>query len=137
MEPIRYVIGTMDCDALGHMNVARYFALCNLTGFEMQTQIGWPPGQANAGRRYSFAVVDMQSSFLSEVRAGQAVLVRAGIVSIGTKSAVFDHRLDFEEGGAVFRSRWTSALLDLDKRRAVAIPDDLRAALETQRLPDD
>ncbi len=130
MEPLRYVVGTLDCDALGHLNVARYFALSNKAGFAMQTSIGWAPGQTNAGRRYSFAVVHADSDFLAEVHEGEVLLVRPGIRSIGTKSAVFDTLISRENGEAVFRSAWKSALLDLDSRRAVEIPDDLRAALQ-------
>ncbi len=130
MEPLRFVVGTLDCDALGHLNVARYFALSNQAGFAMQTSIGWAPGQTNAGRRYSFAVVLADSEFLAEVHEGEVLLVRPGIRSIGTRSAVFDTLITREGGEAVFRSAWTSALLDLDSRRAVAIPDDLRAVLQ-------
>lgn len=128
-EPMRIVVGTSDCDALGHLNVARYFAFCNQAGFAMQTAIGWPPGGANKGRRYSFAVVHADSQFLSEVHEGQVVLVWPGIREFGTKSATFDNRIDLEDGTPVFRSLWKSALLDLDTRRSVVVPDDLRAAL--------
>jgi len=130
LEPKRFVVGTLDCDALGHMNVARYYAFCNLGGIAMQTEIGWPPGQANKGRRYSFAVVTEQSNFLAELHAGETVLVHNGISRIGTKSAVFEMWLTREDGTVVFESTWKSALLDLDSRRAVAVPDDLRAALQ-------
>ena len=135
MHPYRYVVGSSDCDALGHMNVARYIALCNLAGFEMQRRIGWPPGEPNAGRRYSFAAVHMESDFRGEVHEGEVLLTFAGIDSIGTKSATFDNRIERESGELVFHSLWKSALMDLDTRRAVAVPDDLRAVLEGLRLP--
>lgn len=135
MEPFRYVVGTSDCDALGHMNVARYVALCNLAGTEMQRRIGWPPGQPNAGRRYSFAAVNMQSEFMGEVLEGEVLLTFTGIERIGTKSATFDNRIHRATGEIVFRSLWKSALLDLDTRRAVAVPDDLRTVLDGLKLP--
>jgi len=126
-----FVIGTLDCDALGHMNVAKYFALCNTTGFAMQTSLGWIPGAPNQGRRYSFAVVQADSTFLSEVLSGAEMVVETGISRIGTKSADFANRILDAQGAPVFRSTWRSALLDLDTRRGVAVPDDLRAALAT------
>ncbi len=135
MDPFRYVVGTSDCDALGHMNVARYIALCNLAGTEMLRSIGWPPGEANAGRRYSFAAVNMQSEFLGEVHEGEVLLTLSGISSIGTKSATFNNRISRANGELVFKSLWKSALMDLDTRRAVAVPEDLRATLETVSLP--
>ena len=131
MHVTTHVIGTSDCDALGHMNVARYFALCNENGFSMQRSLGWAPGQANKGRRYSFAVVRATSDFLSEVHQGETLEVATGISDIGTKSATFVNMIARPDGTPVFRSDWKSALLDLDSRKAVAIPDDLRSALLT------
>lgn len=135
MTPYRYVVGSSDCDALGHMNVARYIAICNLAGSEVLRGIGWPPGDANAGRRYSFAAVHMESDFAGEVHEGETLLAYSGIGLIGTKSATFDNRIHREGGALVFRSLWKSALMDLDTRRAVAVPDDLRAVLATLHLP--
>lgn len=135
MQPVRFVVGTRDCDALGHLNVSGYFAYCNLAGFEMLRQIGWTPGETNAGRRYSFAVVKSESEFLAEVMAGQVLLVQPVMRDIGGKSAVFDYTITLETGTPVFRSLWKSALMDLDNRRAVTIPDDLRAALAVLAPP--
>lgn len=134
-QPFRYVVGTQDCDALGHMNVARYIAVCNLSGSALMERIGWPPGQVNAGRRYSFAAVNMQSEFLGEVLEGQVLQAECGIEGVGTKSATFDNRIYLENGPLVFRSLWKSALMDLDTRRAVAVPDDLRVLLVDLKLP--
>lgn len=131
---LRLTIGSSDCDALGHMNSAVYFALCNKAGFAMQTAMGWEPGAANKGRRYSFAVVRSEADFLAEVSAGQVLLVYVGISHIGTKSAMFENRLTFEDGTVVFRASWRSVLMDLETRRSVAIPDDLRAGLETRLI---
>jgi acyl-CoA thioesterase FadM len=130
MFSYRYVVGTRDCDALGHLNVSGYYSFCNLAGFALLEDIGWKPGAANAGRRYSFAVLKSQTEFLAEVLAGQALIVWPMLRDLGGKSAVFDYRIVPEDGGApVFRSSWVTALMDLDSRRSVTIPDDLRAAL--------
>lgn len=125
----RHVIGTSDCDALGHMNVARYFALSNINGVAMQTAMGWPPGQARGGLRLSFAVVNATSDFKSEVLEGETVTVCTDIARIGTKSASFRNVILRADGSQAFYSVWHSACLNLDTRRADVIPDDLRAAL--------
>ena len=135
MVMFRYVVGTQDCDALGHMNVARYIAICNLAGSDMLRRIGWPPGESNAGRRYSFAAVNMQSEFFGEVLEGETLETAVGIDTIGTKSATFDNRIHRADGTLVFRSLWKSALMDLDTRRAVPVPEDLRAELAQLQLP--
>lgn len=131
---LRLTIGTSDCDVLGHMNSASYFAACNKAGFAMQTAIGWAPGEVNKGRRYSFAVVRSEADFLAEVSEGQVLLVYVGLSKIGTKSAAFENRLTLADGTLVFRSTWHSVLMDLETRQSVVIPDDLRAALETQMV---
>lgn len=130
MKPMRFIVGSRDCDELGHLNVSGYIYYCNRAGSAFMRDIGWPPGQGNGGRRYSFAAVHVVSDYLAEVREGQAILVRAGVAKNGGKSVTFDNRITLEDGTPVFRSLWTSALMDLDTRRAVELPDDLRAALE-------
>jgi len=135
MVMLRYVVGTQDCDALGHMNVARYIAVCNLAGSDMLRRIGWPPGEPNAGRRYSFAAVNMHSEFFGEVLEGETLETAVGIDTIGNRSATFDNRIYRTDGKLVFRSLWKSALMDLDTRRAVAVPEDLRSTLSQVKLP--
>ncbi|MFC6687424.1 acyl-CoA thioesterase [Jhaorihella thermophila] len=130
MQPMRFIVGSRDCDELGHLNVSGYIYYCNRAGSAFMRDIGWPPGQGNGGRRYSFAAVHVVSDYLAEVREGQAILVRAGVAKIGGKSVTFDNRITLEDGTPVFRSLWKSALMDLDTRRAVEVPDDLRSALE-------
>lgn len=132
----RMIVGTTDCDALGHMNVAQYFALCNVNGFAMQRAMGWPPGEAVDGLRLSFAVVRAECDFVAEVLAGEAVIVQASIAEIGTKSAVFRNSITREDGSPVFASLWKSACLNLDTRKSFVIPDALREALGMFYVPD-
>ena len=126
----KIVIGTSDCDALGHMNVARYHALCNQNGFGMQTAMGWPPGEERGGLRLSFALVKSESEFKSEVLEGETLVVMTDIARIGQKSASFRNRIERDDGKPVFHSVWHSACLNLDTRRAHVIPDMFREMLE-------
>ena len=131
VHEMRVVVGTSDCDALGHMNVSRYFDFSSRNGREMQAAMGRTPGEVGAdGLRLSFAVVKAESEFLAEVMEGEVLVVRADVVRIGTKSAAFRNRIAREDGTEVFRSVWHSACLNLDTRRAEVIPADWRAALE-------
>lgn len=126
----RVVIGSSDCDALGHMNVARYFALCNQNGFAMQEAMGWAPGKVVDGQKLSFAVVHAESDFRSEVLEGEALIVETDISDVGEKWAVFRNRISREDGSEVFVSLWKSVLLNLETRKSTAIPPKFRAALE-------
>lgn len=127
---MRVVIGSSDCDALGHMNVARYIALCNQCGTGMQAEMGWIPGEMRDGVRLSFAVVNMESEFLSEVMEGETLTVYSDILEIGTKSSTFRNRILRADGSLVFRSNWKSACLNLETRRSHPIPDGFRSVLE-------
>ncbi|MFC3118036.1 acyl-CoA thioesterase [Jhaorihella thermophila] len=102
MQPMRFIVGSRDCDELGHLNVSGYIYYCNRAGSAFMRDIGWPPGQGNGGRRYSFAAVHVVSDYLAEVREGQAILVRAGVAKIGGKSVTFDNRITLEDGTPVF-----------------------------------
>ena len=131
----RVVIGTADCDPLGHMNVARYFALCNQNGFAMQAAMGWVPGDTVDGQRLSFAVVHSESDFKSEVMEGEALVVETDIAEISNRSATFRNRIWREDGSPVFASHWKSVLLDLETRRAAPIPDRFREMLGRYMSP--
>ena len=131
----RVVVGTADCDALRHMNVARYFALSNLNGFAMQTAMGWTPGESVDGQRLSFAVVHSESDFKSEVMEGEVLIVQTDISGIGNRSATFRNRIVRESGEAVFESHWKSVLMDLDTRRAAPIPPTLGEMLKRYQSP--
>ncbi|MFK7753509.1 MAG: acyl-CoA thioesterase [Sedimentitalea sp.] len=135
-QTLDITVTASDCDALGHMNVARYISLSNENGFAMQTTMGWPPGETRDGVRLSFAVVQMESSFLAEVLLGETLSVRTDVARIGTKSAVF--RNEIWRGGdqLVFRSLWQSVCLDLDTRKGAVIPPSLRAVLEDFLTPE-
>jgi acyl-CoA thioester hydrolase len=133
----RKVIGTADCDALGHMNVARYIALCNQNGFGMQTAMGWAPGEEIDGQKVSFVVVHSESDLKSEVLEGKVLIVETDIAEIGGRWAIFRNRnrIRLEDGAPVFESHWKSVLLDLQTRHATEIPQRFRQELERYMTP--
>ncbi len=128
IETFRSVVAPSDCDHLGHMNVSRYFGAVSDGMFALQTALGLGPKDVREGRRLSFAVVRAESDFKSEVSAGEVVYLESGIEELGTKSAMFRHRLiRLEDRGVTFETLFRCALLDLESRRAAEIPDDVRA----------
>jgi len=122
------------CDHLGHMNVQHYFATVGEGVFAMQTAFGLGPSQV-AARRLSLAVVHTEASFKSELVAGDVIRLDSGVIEVGTKSVTFRHRLIRVEDEAItFDALFKTVLLDLDKRTAVALPDDIRAAVLRHRI---
>jgi acyl-CoA thioesterase FadM len=136
IETFRSVVAPSECDHLGHMNVASYFAAVSDGVFSFQTELGLGPTDLRAGRRVSFAVVRAESDFRLELRAGDVIRVMTAVEAIGKKSVLFRHELQRVEDGAVaFETRFRCVLLDLESRRAVEIPDDLRARTEAYLEP--
>ena len=127
-ETFRAVVAQADCDVLGHMNVSRYFAACSDAVLCFQTMLGLGISQVVGGRRLSFAVVRAESDFRYEVGPGEVIVMQTGVRAIGGKSMTFHHRLTRLEAGLLaFETEFRCVLLDLDARRAVPVPDDVRA----------
>jgi acyl-CoA thioester hydrolase len=131
-ETYRTVVAPSDCDHLGHMNVSRYFAACSDGVITFQTELGLGPEDVRSGRQLSFAVVRAESDFKSEVTAGEVIFLKTGVQEIGGKSMIFCHQLvRAENDQIVFETIFRCVLLDLNSRKAVLIPDDIRKKAET------
>lgn len=127
MTTIRRVIHPTDCDTLGHMNVARYFEIVSDGGFTIQAEMGLDHKDMTEGRRLSFAVVRAESAFHSELVTGDRVYVRSCVVEMGRKLAVFRHRIyRTSDNKLCFDVRFRVVLMNLERRRAVSIPEELQ-----------
>lgn len=126
----RFTVAPEQCDELGHLNVQHYIQFMYLGGMELTAAIGLSR-DAIAQRRLGLAAVRMECDFLRELRAGEAVLVESAVESVGGKSLTFQHRLQLAgTAEEAMRAVVTGLLLDLRTRKAVPIPDDIRAAAE-------
>jgi acyl-CoA thioester hydrolase len=139
IETFRRAVDPSDCDFLAHMNVSRYLQACSDGMFSLQSELGLTRADMEAGRRLSFAVVHIESDFLAEVMAGDVIVLRSAVRAVGTKSATFFHRLyRAGDGAPAFETLFKAVCLDLAARRAVPIPEDVRAGLEAlvEERPD-
>ena len=128
VETYRATVAPADCDHLGHMNVQHYFAAVSAGMFGLMLRMGLGP-DAIRTRRLSFAVVRAETDFHRELLAGDVVVLESAVSKLGEKSATFRHRLkNAATGGIAMSTEFKCVLLDLDRRQATAIPDDVRAA---------
>jgi acyl-CoA thioesterase FadM len=96
--------------------------------FAIMVRLGLGPDELRS-RRISFAVVRAETDFHRELLAGDVVVLESAVVKVGEKSATFQHRLkNAATGGLAMSTEFKCVLLDLEKRQATAIPDDIRAA---------
>lgn len=142
IETARRIVAQDDCDMLGHANVASYIAYVSDAGFGVMAHIGLTRDNVYAGHRLALAVVDMHSQFKAELLPGDSIYLRSCITRIGSKSLTCRHRIYRNNGPdradeLVFEGILTKVLMDLDKRRATVIPDDIRKRMETLQLPQE
>ena len=71
----------------------------------------------------------------AEVRPGQEIVVRSGLLEIGGASAKFRHRVFLGEKMA-FQTVFTCALFDLKARKAALIDDALRREMENYLIDE-
>ena len=80
-------------------------------------------------RQISFAVVRAETDFHHELRPGDVISLESTVLTLGEKSVTFHHRLkDVATGHIAMSTDFKCVLLDLEKRKSVPIPDDIRAA---------
>lgn len=129
METFRSIVGADDCDALGHMNVQHYFRAISDGMFVLMARLGLRPSDIVTSRRLSFAVVRAETDFRREMRAGDAFVLDSAIRQMGDKLVVFEHHLRNDLASEIAMTCiYKCVLLDLDRRRAVPVPSDIRQA---------
>jgi acyl-CoA thioesterase FadM len=73
--------------------------------------------------------VHAETDFHHELHAGDVVALESTVLKLGEKSAIFGHRLkNVATGNIAMSTEFKRVLLDLEKREATSIPDDIRAA---------
>lgn len=135
VDAFRATIAPADCDHLGHMNVQHYFRAVSDGMFAVMVRIGLPPEEIRR-RKLSFAVVRAETDFHRELRAGDVIALESTILRVGEKSAIFHHRLrNVATQDIAMSTEFKCVLLDLVKRQATAVPDDIRNAV-AQSFPE-
>jgi acyl-CoA thioester hydrolase len=130
VETYRAAVAPAQCDHLGHMNVQYYFAAVSDGMFAFVIRLGLGPDEI-ARRKLSFAVVRAETDFHRELRAGDVVALESAVLKLGEKSVTFQHRLrNVATGELAMSTQFKCVLMDLVKRQANAIPDDVRAAAQ-------
>ena len=128
VETYRATVAPADCDHLGHMNVQHYFAAVSDGMFAIMVRLGLDPEEIRR-RHMSFAVVRAETDFHRELLPGDVVVLESTVLKLGEKSATFHHRLKNAATGEIAMStEFKCVLLDLQKRQATSIPDDVREA---------
>ncbi|MCH9694053.1 MAG: acyl-CoA thioesterase [Gammaproteobacteria bacterium] len=115
------------CDIMGHMTTRFYMAMFDDSSYcYIHKLFGW-----NGARKDGLGWVDVKHTieYQSEVHAGDLLEVRAKLQKIGGKSLTVSYEMvRLADGEIAATLEGVMVLFDLQKRVAVAIPDDLRDA---------
>jgi acyl-CoA thioester hydrolase len=73
-------------------------------------------------------LVRAETDFHEELHPGDVVALESTVLRLGEKSAIFHHRLkNVATDNIAMSTEFKCVLLDLEKRKAISIPDDIRA----------
>jgi 4-hydroxybenzoyl-CoA thioesterase len=131
-------IGWGHCDPAGIVYFPRFFELFHQA---METwfgaRLGLPYDHMITVRKIGFPSVHTEADFTKPTRFGETVVVELRLAAIGKSSLTLAYRVHGPGGEADVRATGKTivAVMDLDPaspgfRRALPIPDDLRAQLE-------
>lgn len=118
-----------DLDALGHVNNATYLTLCEqgrTEAFEAMLPAGWIGEQ-------SPVVAAASLTFRRPITRVGVAVVRTTFADPGRSSVKtrFEISLDGDDGGVCAQGEATLVWIDVAAGRSVPIPDEVRAAAET------
>ena len=122
-----------DCDADGFMMNRLYIGhisdgipnMLAATRGEDRSQMGTVGGAALEYRTY----------YTKRPQAGDMLVVRSGLIAISEKAYTWGHWMfDLETGASVATAEAVAISMDLEARKAIPIPDELRSALEAMRI---
>lgn len=127
MKPVHQAVAhPWQCDILGHLTTRFYVGIFDDASYCFLHQLfGW-----NGARDGDFGCVDVKHTieYKNEVNAGDLLEVSARLLKLGGKSLTVSYEMTKLASGEVAATlESVMVLFDLNKRRAVTIPDNLRA----------
>lgn len=122
----RGTVGADELDRLGHMNVQHYMGRISQAGFAVMEKLGL--GEATAHGRKALSMLRCEIDFRRELTEGETARIETTMLTVGTKSLTFGHRLIVEPSGALaMEAKIVAVCIDLDARKSVPLPDEVAA----------
>ena len=122
--PITYrgVVYPWQCDHMGHLNVMWYVGKFDEATWQYFAMLGLSPSFLREQNR-GMAAVQQNITYKRELRAGDVVAVRSGVLEIKEKAIRFFHEMLNEETGEVSAiSEMTAVHLDTVRRKSCPFP---------------
>ncbi len=115
------------CDHMGHMNVMWYVGKFDEATWQFFTALGITPTYMRENAR-GMVAVEQRISYKRELRAGDVITIRTGILEIKEKVIRFCHEMRNEETGEIAAiTVLTGVHLDRSIRKACPFPEQVLA----------
>ena len=125
---------------MGHMSVQHQMPLLDNAVYHLLGEFG-PTITVKNGRRLGWADVKHEIRYVNELVAGDLLILRSGILAIGSSSITHRTVLSRRSDNAICTIlEGVTVRFDLDQRRSVPLCEDERAIaarLGAPALPDD
>jgi acyl-CoA thioester hydrolase len=130
VESYRGQVLASECDLLSHMNIQFYISRLSHATWTMCYFIGMTPEEIKGGKR-ALATVQQDSTYLSELMAGDIIHMETGVLRHSNKTITLRHQLfNSSTGQPVFKNTSIVAYMDLDQRKAVPLTENMREKIE-------
>lgn len=130
VETYRGVVYPWHCDHMNHMNVMWYVGKFDEATWELFRRLGVTPSFLRDNHR-GMAALDQRIAYQREMRAGDLLAIRSGVLEAGEKTVRFVHEMRNSETQEVSAVTCLLAVhLDTDARKSAPLP---RAVVEAAR----
>ncbi|MCE9521011.1 MAG: thioesterase family protein [Alphaproteobacteria bacterium] len=121
------------CDRAGYMTTRNYMARVSDA---IPNLIAQTSGQDRSTGRIGGAALEYRFVYRTYAREGDLLILKSGLKSVSSKTYVWCHwLLDAETGECFATSEAVAVAMDLTERKAIEIPPELRARLESLVVP--
>ncbi|GAX90670.1 acyl-CoA thioesterase [Effusibacillus lacus] len=119
-------VGFSDCDALGHVNNAKYYTYME----EARTDIFRIFNPSLDLANWNLIVASTRCDYLEQVKPAETITVISWIGKLGNSSFTVEHALRNQEGNWVARGQATLIHFDYPAQKSAPIPAEARQQLE-------
>jgi len=119
---------------MGHLATQHYMAIFDVASFHFLARMG-PGVRYFAIRGLGWADVRHEIDYRQEVRAGELLTVRTGLVRRGRTSVQYRHVMTGEDGSVRAEMRAVSVHFDLKRRVALPLPEVSSLRRRLRQIP--
>ncbi len=115
------------CDVIGHMTTRHYVAMFDDAAYHLlYTVFGWA-GASDPDGKIGWSDARHIIEYKAEVLAGDVLVVRSGLIKVGTKSiTIFYEMANLNKNEIAATLECVCVLIDLQARKSIELSENLR-----------